>query len=182
MSATIRNFTNMELHGSIVYAKELSDFPAPEDSTRNQQILVNGVLYIYSMIGGLLTWYPLTNKKNTHVHTQGLPSTEWIVNHGLGTIDFVIGVYDTDNNQMSPSGITQVTNDGFRVTFTEPVVGRLVAFFDSETFVPALNAEAVNTTELNVGNGAVIANDTGLYVYGQKVLATTENQLDFGTL
>lgn len=179
MTATVRNYANLELRGSIIFAKELTDFPS--DPKRNETVLIDGVLYIYSMIGGLLTWYPLTNKKNSHVHTQGLPSAEWTITHNLGTQDFVLGLYDSDNNPMFPSGITQVTNDSFHVTFTEPVVGRLVAFFESETFVPALNAEAVNTDELQVANGAVVANSNGLYVNGQQVLTSDDGVVDFGT-
>jgi hypothetical protein len=181
LSAIIRNYANLEQHGSIIFATELSDFP--ETPTQNQVVLVEGVLYIYSLVGGLLTWYPLTNKKNSHVHTQAVPATEWSINHNLGTVDFIVGVYDTDNSPMYPSGITDVTNDNFKVTFVEPTAGRLVAFFDSETFVPALNAEAVNAGELQIANGAVVANSTGLYVNGQTVLtANTTDGLDFGTL
>jgi hypothetical protein len=181
LSAVLRNYTHLQLHGSIIYAQERTEFPS--NPTRNEQVLINGVLWIYSMVNNVLTWFPLNNKKNTYVHTQGLPSLEWTVSHGLGSQDFVLGVYDNNNNLMSPSSVTTVTEDSFKLNFSEAVIGRVVVFCDAEAFVPAINTESVNAGTINIGNGAVVADATGLTVNGNSVMVlNNQGEADYGTL
>lgn len=181
MSATVRNYTNQELRGSLIFTKELQGFP--EAPKPNEMVLIDGVLWIYSMIGGIRTWFPLNNQKNTYTHTQGQASADWNVQHGMGTEDFVLGVYDSDNNFMYPSGITQVGNNSFHLTFTEPVTGRAVAFFNTEAFAPTVTAQNVNADSISVGGGTVVADDNGLSVNGNPVQTlNSQGQADYGTL
>lgn len=181
MVATIRSYVDFEHHGAVVFGQELTDFPS--DPKPNQQVLINGILWLYSTVNGVLTWLPLNNKKNAYTHTQGAASNEWIVNHGMGTQDFLIGVYDANNQPMSASGITTVTNDGFHLTFTEAVTGRAVIFFNTESFAPTVTAQNVAADSLNVNNGAVTADSSGLYVNGNPVVATNSSgAVDLGTL
>jgi hypothetical protein len=49
-------------------------------------ILKDGVLYGYQMLGGLATWYPLTNQSQSYIHTQGLAALEWTVHHELNIL------------------------------------------------------------------------------------------------
>lgn len=181
MSATVRNYTNQDLRGSLIFTKELQEFP--ESPKPNEMVLIDGVLWIYSMIGGVRTWFPLNNQKNTYTHTQGVPATDWNVQHGMGTKDFVIGVYDTSNNIMFPSTVEQVGDNNFHVTFSEPVAGRVVAFFNTEAFAPTVTTQTVNADTVNIGNGTVVADDTGLSVNGNPVQTlNSEGHADYGTL
>lgn len=180
-TATIRNYSDLELHGSIVRAQELNDFPA--NPRRNQDALVNGVLWMYSEVEGVLAWFPLTNKKTTYVHTQSVPSQDWNIAHNRGTQVFLYGVYDENGQLVSANGPGDVTDNNFHVYFTEPVTGRVVVFFETESFLPAINSEAVNTSALNVGNGAVVADQNGLTVNGNAVLTVNSSGIaDFGTI
>ena len=181
MVAKIRNYTDMEFHGRLNFAQELTDFP--QDAAKNDLVIINGVLWLYSMVGGLLTWFPLNNQKDSYIHTQGLAASTWTVNHNLGSQDFVLGVYDSSNNLMIPSSITNVTDDNFQLTFTEPVIGRAVAIFSTHLFAPSVTTQSVVADSINVGGGAVTADDTGLYVSGSPVPVLNEDGfIDGGTL
>ncbi len=181
MNAVVRNYANLDQRGSIIYGQELTDFP--EDPVRNMSVMINGVLWTYTMIEGSLTWSPLNVKRNSKTHYQAVASADWNIQHGMGTQDFIIGVYDAANNLMNPASVTQVTDDSFHVTFTEPVIGRLVAFFNSELFAPKVTVQAVEADSINVGGGTVTADNSGLYVSGQKVSTLdSQGRADYGTL
>jgi len=180
-ASIVRNYTDMELRGSLIHGKELSDFPATP--RRNEQVLINGVLWVYTMVAGSLTWFPLNTKKNTHTHTQALASQDWTVQHGMNTQDFVLGVYGPDNNLVMPSSIQQVTDNSFHITFTEPVAGRAVAFFNTAAFAPTVVTQSVTANSLNISNGLVTADQTGLKVNGNQVpVLNAEGHMDYGTL
>jgi len=179
--ATMRNYTNMALHGRLNFAQEVSDFPS--DAARNDMVLINGVLWIYSLVGGLLTWFPLNNQKNTYVHTQGAANDVWTVNHGMGSQDFVLGLYDSSNNIMSPAGLTIVDNNSFQLTFTEAIVGRAVVIFSTSLFAPSVVTQDLTADTLSIGNGTVTADATGLFINGQPVVVlNSQGQADYGTL
>ena len=60
---------------------ERTEFPS--NPTIGQIAFVNGVLYIYSTIRSFTTWYPLTNRKKTYIHSQNIPASTWLVRHDL---------------------------------------------------------------------------------------------------
>lgn len=178
--ATVRNYTNMELHGALNFAKEYSDFPS--DAQRNDMALINGVLWVYSMIGGLLTWFPLNNQKNTYVHTQGAASTLWTINHGMNSQDLVFNVYDTNNKLTFPGELTFVDTNSFTLAFSEAVLGRVVCIFSTELFAPTVTAQSLVANSAIFG-GVVTADATGLKVNGQQVVVLDgQGQASFGTL
>lgn len=181
MVATIRNYANLELHGSVNFAQELQDFPTSPN--RNDLVMINGVLWTYTMIGGLLTWLPLNNQQDTYVHTQGVASLTWTVSHGLGSEDFVLGVYDSTNQLMSPASITITDSNNFVLNFTEAVLGRAVAIFATNLFAPTVTTQEVIADSVNIGGSVVTADSTGLYVNGNPVLVLNNSgQADYGTL
>lgn len=171
--STIKHYADLDIRGSIIYGKPVTGFP--ENPRMHEQILKDGVLWMWTTVQGVNTWYPLTNKKNSYVHTQGAAASFWTVNHGMGSIDFVFAVYDDTGTMITPSSVSNVTSDSFRLNFGEDTVGRAVVFFDSELFVPALNSEAINTNVLNVANGTVVANNTGLFISGLRVANLDSN-------
>jgi hypothetical protein len=179
---TIRHYANLDLRGSMIYGKEINAFPV--SPAINEQVLKDGVLWMWTTIQGVQAWYPLTNKKMSYVHTQGIPAASWTINHGFDSTDFVFAVYDENGAMVNPSGISSVQANSFVVDFGgEASLGRVVVFFDSEMFVPALNSAAVTTDSLNVANGTVVANATGLFVNGQRVMLLDNNgNLSGGTI
>lgn len=171
--STVKHYADLDIRGSVIYGKPVSQFPS--NPRMNEQILKDGVLWIWTTIQGVNTWYPLTNKKNSYVHTQGALASSWVVNHNASTVDFVFAVYDDAGTMITPSGVSNVTTNSFQLDFGEATMGRAVVFFDSEMFVPALSTEEIDTNLLNVANGTVTAGPTGLFVNGLRVAVLDSN-------
>jgi hypothetical protein len=166
MTSNVRSLAPIDLRGSLIFGQNLSAFPL--NPLNGQMELVNGALWVYAAIDGISTWYPLTNKKNSYVHTQGVDSFQWTVYHGLNTPDVLFGVYDTDGSLQYPT-YTPLDNNSFRLNFTSAVSGRCVVFADSERFAPNLSTNALLAASIDISNGTVTAGPGGLAVNGNNV-------------
>jgi len=155
-------YSDLSLRGNLQFGKELTDFPL--DPTPGQLELIDGVLWLYTTVQGVSTWYPLNNKKNSYVHTQGVAAAEWTINHGLGTSDVLYMAY-------GPTGSLVIANrqvvdeNTIKLLFTEAVTGRAVIFAEAEAFVPAIQAKAL-TAQTAVIGGTVVASINGLTING----------------
>lgn len=173
MSSLVRHLADLELRGSLMFGKNLSTFPS---NPRSGQVeMVEGVIWVYTSIEGVLTWYPLTNKKNSNVHTQAVASFQWTVSHGLGTDNVVYAVYG-DDGSLIVANRTPIDDNSFRLNFTSAVTGRCVIFADAERFSSNIEAGTLSAAAINVASGVVTADQTGLKVSGQQVAT-----LDQGT-
>ena len=166
MSSTVRSLADIDLRGSLIFGKNLSDFPA--NPRQGQMNLISGALWVYATIDGVSTWYPLTNKKNSYVHIQAVSSFQWTVNHGLGTADVLYGVYD-ENGALMIANRTVIDQNSFRLNFTSAVTGRVVVFADAERFQTSIDAGVLTASSVSVAGGVVTADQTGLKVSGQSV-------------
>ena len=172
--STIRSLADLDLRGSLVFGKNRTDFaPSPR---LGQTDLVNGVVWVYTTIDGVSTWYPLTNRKNSYVHVQAVSAFQWVVNHGLNTADVLYGAYD-ESGALMVANRTIIDGNSFRLNFTSAVAGRCVVFADSERFASNISASTLTAASLSVADGVVVADSTGLKVSGQSVAT-----LDGGTL
>jgi len=167
-NAVIRHLADLDLRGSLVFGKNLSSFPTTP--RQGEAVLKDGALWTYTSIGGYETWYPLTNKKNTYVHQQAVAATSWTVNHGLGTENVMLAVYDA-NNTLTYSGLTIANADQIILEFAEAVSGRVVIFADSDVFVPRVQSKSIAAESLDIA-GVVIADATGLTISGFKPALT----------
>ena len=86
-----------------------------------------GILYMYSTIDLLATWYPLTNRTDYYVHTQAIAAASWDIEHGMHSQDLIYFVYDA-NNTLQFAEITFVDMNNVTITFTEDVAGKCVIF------------------------------------------------------
>jgi hypothetical protein len=171
MSTTVRSLADVDLRGSLIFGKNLTSFPP--NPRQGEQVLKDGVLWIYTTILGIATWYPLTNKKNGYLHTQAVESFQWTVHHGLGTPDVIIGVYDAAGSLMYASS-TPIDNNSFRLNFTSATAGRCVVFADSERYASNLSTTSLLASSIDVSSGTVVADAGGLKVNGNTV-ATLDN-------
>jgi hypothetical protein len=171
MSTTVRSLADVDLRGSLIFGKNLTSFPP--NPRQGEQVLKDGVLWIYTTILGIATWYPLTNKKNSYLHTQAVESFQWTVHHGLGTPDVIIGVYDAAGSLMYASS-TPIDNNSFRLNFTSATAGRCVVFADSERYASNLSTTSLLASSIDVSSGTVVADAGGLKVNGNTV-ATLDN-------
>ena len=156
-------YTPINLGGNMSFGSELQDFPS--SPRYGQMELINGVLWVYSTVSGVSTWFPLNNKKNSIVFTQGVASTTWTIAHGLGTSDVIFMAYGADGSLLFANREVIDVNT-IQLDFTEAVTGRAVVFADAEQFVPAIQTESINTASANIGSGAVVAGAAGLAVTG----------------
>ena len=159
-------YTPINLGGNMSFGSELQDFPS--SPRYGQMELINGVLWVYSTVSGVSTWFPLNNKKNSIVFTQGVASTTWTIAHGLGTSDVIFMAYGADGSLLFANREVIDVNT-IQLDFTEAVTGRVVLFADAEQIVPALQTELVNATAATIAGGVVVANASGLTVNGLSV-------------
>lgn len=122
-------------HDDLTFVREYSDFPA--NPQVRQVCVVNGVLYFYTTIMGILTWYPLTKVKASKVHIQSTASNVWTITHEFNTIDFGLFVYD-ENGLIQMTQTKNVTPNSFEIHFSVPKRGRAVVFFEATTEIPAV--------------------------------------------
>ena len=106
----------------------------PENPTPGEIALVDGVVYVYTTLDNFRTWYPMTNRKQNYIHTQGLESTEWIIEHNMNTTNYIFMAYDSNGALMDPS-YEPIDNNSFKVIFTLAKAGKLIVFAETEEFV-----------------------------------------------
>lgn len=164
---TLRSLVNLDLRGSVIFSTDLTSFPPSPRS--GETVLKDGVLWCFSTVAGVQTWYPLTNKKNSYVHTQAVESFQWTINHGLETSDVVCTAYDF-SGQLVIANLTVASANTIHLHFTSATAGRAVVFADSERYASNLDVGNLEATALSVASGTVTADDTGLRVNGDAVV------------
>ena len=165
-----RIYNDLALYGALVMEVNETGFPAnPKVGTF---LMKDSNLYGYVQIGGLETWYPFSHKTLSYIHSQGLNSTTWVVEHNLGTTNVWIQVKDQNGNIVSV-GKEDINNNSFRLTFTEAVRGTVMVVAPDSVDVPEVKA-----TVIDVGN--VHIDTSGITVNGSSVLtsANIQDQID----
>jgi hypothetical protein len=123
------------INANTKFTKEnLADFPT--SPIIGERAFVLGIEYVYTDATGSDTWYPLSNQRFHHTHVQNSDATQWIVNHGLNSVDFIYTVYDVDGSvrvNNLPANIEIIDNNNFSVNFVEAVSGRCVVFVTTTT-------------------------------------------------
>jgi len=124
--------------GSGAVLDHLTEFPSsPQDG---QMCLVDGIVYIYTKLGTMTTWYPLSNKTGYFVHNQGMLGTLWTIEHNQNTSNFLFFVYDENNKLIVPT-YNYVDDNTFKLEFTEAKKGKAVVFVAAERYVPSFTSD-----------------------------------------
>jgi len=167
-----RIYNDVALHGALVMSKNESGFP--ENPQVGTIIVKDYCLYAYIRIGGMETWYPFANKTNSYVHVQGEAALTWTVVHNLGTADVWIQVKDEFGNIVQV-GKTTIDKNSFTLNFTQATKGTVVVVAPDTIDVPGVKA-----TSINVANGSVVIDNSGVRVNGSYVLtsANIETQIN----
>ena len=155
--------TNLLMNSSTIVLDGEADFPG--SPTIGQFCFKDGVLYLYATISGSETWYPLTNKSQHYVFTQGISSTSWVISHNLGTEDVIFIAYDDNDVQLVPSSVTIDNDDQITLTFLTGEKGKCVIFGASDQYAPAVNASVIN-----VGSNITLEG-TSITVSGTDIVA-----------
>lgn len=130
----IEVLSSTELHGATFkIATNYSEFPTNPAS--GDLAIVGGILYFFTSIKGVTTWFPLTNEKTSLVHVQISPSTTWTISHDMNSTDFGVFAYD-ETGRLQIVQPTAVDENTIELNFTAPKRGRAVVFFESYSQVP----------------------------------------------
>lgn len=161
-----RVYNDLAIYGSAVFAKSLADFPTtPRDG---EIVLMDNRHYAYTKISPTFsTWLPLGNKQTAYVHSQGVASTTWTIEHNLGTTDYGLFVYDSDHNLIMVSHEPTDANT-VSVILSEAITGTAVLFA-----VTNFSSASLSTSSLQLGDITLTGNSGLLYVSGNEVALTT---------
>lgn len=152
-SNAIKMLSNVEYAQNAIQKYDLrTEFPTTPELGQN--VVVNGVPYIYSSIDGdEPVWVPMGIKRLSAVVTIDNPQLEWIIEHNLATFDIMASVYDV-NNKLMEAPFTIISANVIKYTFTNPVKGKVVVFGASQKYAgyaPSVNQLTGET--LSVGTG-----------------------------
>ena len=147
--------SHMRLFGDLSFDTDNGSFP--EDPSTNQISLVEGILYVFSSINGVRTWYPLTHKKASYIHTQAIAASEWIVSHNEDTSDYGFFVYD-DAGSMQYANVETIDTNTVKIILSTPTSGKAVMFFDYEITAKSITAGSLNVTSID-GMFSKVADD-----------------------
>ena len=168
-----RILADLALFGALVMESNEAGFP--ENPRIGTFIIKDQCLFGYLKIGDLETWYPFASKTNSYIHTQGLASTTWVVNHMLGTSNVWYQVRDPQG-QILGVGKTDIDEDKFSLNFTEATLGTVVVVAPDSINVPTIKA-----TSITIAEGAVEINSGGVFVEGERVLTSANIADDIAT-
>jgi Chaperone of endosialidase len=191
---TIKVMTDLELSGLLSFDKNYTDFPV--NPAPRAMSFVNGVFYIYAEItpnSGFFTWQPIGEKRASYLHTQGVASSTWTVNHNFGTNDFAYFVYDQDHNMVIANNHI-VNNNQVQILLSSAMTGTVVMFalqyLNSTSLAVAKQIDIGNLVLTDDGsgflcvNGSHLATQTQLDLKADLSLVTTllNNEIDTGSL
>lgn len=167
--SSIRLLGDAEIHGNLLFAKQVTDFP--ENPSVGIFVIKDRCLYGYLKIGDLETWYPFASKTNSYIHMQEVPALTWVVNHNLGTTNLWFQVTGPDGNTVSV-GKVDVSPDRFSLSFTEANKGICLVVAPDSIDVPQVKASLIR-----VGTGVQI-DTSGVYINGNGVLTSASIAAD----
>lgn len=157
-NSDIQILGDVELSGAMSFSRNYSEFPA--DPKPRTIIVKGGVTYIYSELvdgSGFWSWQPVGLKQTSYLHTQGVASSTWTVNHGFGSNDFAYFVYDADHNLVI-ANITVVDTNTVTINLSSAMTGTAV-FFSIE-YVNTQNLRAA--TSVTVGASTLTSTTAGV--------------------
>ncbi|TMP46339.1 hypothetical protein CWB96_00025 [Pseudoalteromonas citrea] len=169
----MRVMTNMRMFGDASFSLDQHE-KFPLNPAAGQFALVEGILYIYARLGVVETWFPLTNKKSSHVHFQAIASSEWVISHNYNTDEYVFMVYSEEGNIIHAKP-TPIDKNKFQLNFGTAIKGKVVVFIHSDLAIPRLATEdgIIETLTVNqvvdIAGGKVVADANGLTVNDMNV-------------
>ena len=172
--------SNLQFESSGLALDFLNTFPA--NPFEGKLALVDGMIYVFTTIKNIETWYPLTNQINNFVHTQGINATTWVIDHNLNSSNFTYFAFDKSNNLITGT-FNKVNENQFTLTFPNAQSGRAILFYDadhySKTDVDVLLDAKADLSEVSI----IASNSLGslLHIQDQKPSGTNGGTLTAST-
>jgi len=131
--------SNLEFKDSYQVLSVMLDFPV--DPKEGAFVLKDNGLYVYmkDIVDGQLSWHTLldfSRKNLAFVHEQTTESTEWTIQHNMGTRDLLFAVYDENNVKQVESGWEIIDENTIKLTFFESMKGKVLVLGMSSLAAP----------------------------------------------
>jgi hypothetical protein len=162
---SIQVYNNLSINGSVILAKNETQFPT--NPSLGTLLVKDQCLYAYINIGGVETWYPFASRTQSYIHTQGLAALTWTVTHNLNTTDIWYQVQDPDGHLIIVNK-TNATANTFDLEFTYPALGTVVVVAPDSVEVPIVKSSLLKVG----GNDEVVIDTTGVKINGAYALTT----------
>lgn len=147
---SIKILSNIEFAKDSFILNDASRNEFPTEPKLGTECLVKGMKYIYTSIDNdEPVWLPLGIQRTHNITIQKQEQLEWVVDHGLSTMDIIVGIYD-NTNKVIEADYTILSVDTILVKFSQPTSGRVVVFGSTEKYagytpsVNNLNSETVS--------------------------------------
>ena len=127
----INVFSDIQMKTAAFRLHPYTNFPT--NPKEGELSVVDGALYSYVFLEGSLQWVPLTNQREYAIHYQDVASTSWIVEHNLGTTDFIYAVYD-ENNNLQIADLTILSLDSIQINLSTAMIGKAIIIGASTKF------------------------------------------------
>jgi hypothetical protein len=167
MDNLVQVLSPLQVTGGLSLGKTLLDFPL--NPRHNQIEVILGVPYIYTMVDGMNSWFPLTQKKRSYVHLQGVESLTWTINHNLNSTDIMYFAYDETGILQDVQGEALNTST-LRLTLSQAKKGKVIIFASDFLTAPSITSDLISSDKMNVGNGALVVDETGVYASGVNIV------------
>ena len=142
MSEQIRVLGDVSLRGDLSFGSNYESFPS-NPSPRTLAIK-DGIPYLYTELinaSGFFTWQPIGIKQASYLHSQGVASTSWTVEHNFNTNNFAYFVYNS-NHVLVLAGMTIVDANTCTINLSSAMTGTVVLFS-----LQFLNSVALSVSE-----------------------------------
>jgi len=183
----------MKFHGDVDFASAESalgqikqpgiglETSFPESPIVGRIVFVSEQVWIcVALSTGIPVWVPMTNKRDTHVHTQSSTSATWAIAHNLNTVNPIVQIYDdTTQKLIIPDDVAIVDNNNVTATFSISLTGRAIVMYGDPTIgvvegALVLQPDQVTFTHTqSVGSTAwVVTHNLGYYPITRVFLST----------
>ena len=142
MSEQIRVLGDVSLRGDLSFGSNYESFPS-NPSPRTLAIK-DGIPYLYTELingSGFFTWQPIGIKQASYLHSQGVASSSWTVEHNFNTNNFAYFVYNS-NHVLVLAGMTIVDANTCTINLSSAMTGTVVLFS-----LQFLNSVALSVSE-----------------------------------
>ena len=142
MSEQIRVLGDVSLRGDLSFGSNYESFPS--NPAPRTLAIKDGIPYLYTeLVNGsqFFTWQPIGIKQASYLHSQGVASTTWTVEHNFNTNNFAYFVYNS-NHTLVLAGMTIVNSNTCTINLAEAMTGTVVMFS-----LQFLNSVALSVSE-----------------------------------
>lgn len=139
--------------------------------------------------GHAVTFIP-AGVSESHTEIVSVPSSSWVITHGLGILIPMVQVINSDNKMVQPDEIIFDSTSQLTINFSDPVQGRAIIGVTSESYIETVSVSASTWTinhNLGTENILVQVTDDQLpphMIIPGKIEVTSSNSIEitFSTL